>query len=722
MKPHRRLPTPGRRFWFLSGALALCIAIGSGIAINHHHHATAPEHATTPFRFGYQDSPPYQILNKDGSPGGIAIDIVREACRRRGIPVVWVNNEKGPDTALKNGTADLWPIIGDIPERHGVIYVTEPWRELVMCMITRPETGIQIPADTKGRTLAHARSRVATNFAGKTFPSSHLVPVITNRDVMEAVVTGKTDAGVIQTGKANGPEFAGILALHPEVKIKFYTLQEGGIPSGIGASYLRPDARAAADAIREEIGRMVADGTISSIYFSYYLDPNNEVSATFGLRKLQRQSALLKVSVGVLSALLILLGILTLLLQRSRTAAKTASRAKSEFLSNMSHEIRTPLNGVNGMIELALDCDSTAQQRDYLVTATQSVEMLVTIVDSIIDYSRMEAGVLAIENVDFDVRQLAETCTRTFALAARQNQIKLTVDLAPDCPRCIRGDPTRLRQLLSNLLSNALKYTEQGEIALRVSTSHSSGQPTVQFSVADTGIGITHAKQAQLFQAFHQADNSTTRKYGGAGLGLAICRRLVERMNGRIWCESKSGTGSTFHFTIPLVLADVPPVTAPTVKTQEPKKPGDLAPPLAPTGTTELSSTPCLHVLVAEDNRINQKVAVALLKKLGHTATLAANGREALERWRAEPFDLILMDVHMPEMDGLAATLSIRSEEASTGRHIPIIALTAAALPEDEHQCRTAGMDGYITKPVSIAKISSHLESLNKAPAANVRN
>ncbi len=837
-----RLGVPPKPRWLAISAVA---ALACGVGIFLEHPFGAPPARV--YRIGFQNSPPRQFVDANGQPYGSLIDILNEAARRAGVQLQWVRVPDGPDRGLGDGIVDLWPIVNQLPDRH--FYFTQPYAQLTYWLVSRAQTGPLGPAAVEGRMVG-----ITAGLAGKVVHDNLPGAQVQVFDTVAASISGLCGAKVFAVVIPESPTHVSLFHKPDGCELRMAPIPGARFWSGIGASRKTPGARRAADLLRYQIGTMVDDGTFSTISLKWFGFPTNEAAMVESLTASDRQARRLDEWLVVTTAAALLLFWMALRLRTARRQAEQATMAKSEFLANMSHEIRTPMNGVIGMNGLLLDTELTAEQREYAETARRSGESLLTVINDILDFSKIEAGKLQIESIVFDLGLVIEDVNEMLAAKAEEKTLDLVLEYVPGVPRHFIGDGGRIRQVVTNLVGNAIKFTPRGHVVVTVTCQGQSGRHAqMRVAVSDTGIGIPAEKIGALFEQFSQVDGSTTRNYGGTGLGLAISKRLVSLMGGAIGVSSRPGEGSTFWFTLPLQLDSENIVTRVSIDELRGKRvlivdddevnrwvlhqqviswgmrngscasgeealrvlrtahqegdpypiaiidyqmPGMDGAALAaivkddpatrdtvvvmltsvsqggdarrsvrcdaylvkPVRHSQLLQTMAtawakrrgaqggaavsvaatagrrgttvkpvaaagangrtLRVLVAEDNAVNQRVAVRMLEKLGLRADVAANGREVLQLFEMLPYDLILMDCQMPEMDGYEASREIRRREPP-GQHSVIIAMTAEAMAGAREHCLAAGMDDYIAKPVRLQELSAILNKClhQNAPA-----
>lgn len=723
------------------------------------------------------------FLDEQGRLTGLYVDVFQAAAAREALSFefVWLE-DRSLDQALADQQIDIHVAAADTPSRRKKpIYLAEPWWESPLVAVVPRNSAFKRLEDLQGKPVAVGRA--AEGFWDLIFRTA--VPGAVRLNVMPP----QSPIAVMCSGEASavlvvGPDAENMLASHPpvcrDVGFRFLRVATANVRYSLAS---RPENRLVCDRLNAQIREMAVDGTLAHTV-SPWLGLNSAAADGLGQAIVARRRQQLTLAMAAVAGVLLISFLLALLLWNERRTnqrvaaalerAQHGERVKTQFLATMSHEIRTPLNGVLGMTEIMLTTALSAQQREAALTIRRSSEALLTVLNDILDLAKFEAGSVALVKERFPLRPLLDDVFALLAVRAAEKRLKLYVDVAPEVPDGIEGDPGRLRQILLNLAGNAVKFTEAGSVYLRVAKEPGEREQ-LRFTVQDTGPGIPQEKAPLLFQKFTQLDASAGRRHGGAGLGLAISKRLVEAMGGRIEMDSISGEGASFWCVLPFGFTDsgVAPLQGRKVwieghDAEQVRCLRQLAASagaiLAENGTTAdaavwvgagaragsngaakalegtvslaalidalgapVQATPATpaalpdhfagrRVLVAEDNLVNRRLLSALLAKLGCVVLEAPNGLQAVSLWRTEQPDLILMDCQMPEMDGYDATRTIRAEEQAGGLPVTKIwAVTANVMPEDRRRCGESGMNGLLAKPFTMSHL---IETLSKAFAA----
>ena len=707
-------------------------------------------------RAGYYVFPPYLDVLPDGGPSGFAIDAFAEAARRSGVEVEWVNTKGSPDKALEERRIDLYPMMARTPERLAKLGLTEPWWELTLAMVSRAEHPIKTSQDLVGGTISIVDLSFGGALVRRLFPRSAIIGTKRQSEVLEPLCDGRAIAAMTEARVVN---LWMMRADRPCPGVSLYMQPFDNLGLGYGVGALKENAWIA-QAMHATLLELTIDGTLNRLGPKWNVYATNQIRLFRDLILVKNQRLWLALALAMILVLFMAFGLLYWRMVLAQRAALAASAMQSQFLANVSHEIRTPLNGILGMAELLRSTQMQPVQREFTDAIASSGQVLLALINDCLDLAKIEAGKLELETISYSPTLLAEQVVQLFYPRAHEIGLSIGAYVDPSIPETVLGDPTRVQQVLFNLVGNALKFTAQGEVWMEVKLL---AEGILLFSVTDTGSGVPESARARLFERFTQADATTTRIHGGTGLGLAICRDLVTLMGGDIGSDPGSdlggGGGSRFWFTIAIdpvqpviptplgrrIAMDIDdpcgrrlierlaavyacPIAAPGELADLTLAPSNLAVPVrqsrilahllseTPTAPPLIAQTPLaslgLRVLVAEDNAVNQRVAMNYLDKLGCQATLVENGELAVAAALAGDFDAIMMDYHMPVMDGLEAARKIRAAGGQRGA-IPIVAVTAGVLAVDRETIRAAGMDELLPKPYSLSALRSTLEAVS---------
>ncbi len=627
------------------------------------------------------------IPGRPPEPIGIAGGLIAAAAKRRGVKLQW---SVLPVSSLGAGKVDLWPM-NTVRSESGTIAITRPFVRDALVVVSRRKSWQRPSLKEETGQVSVPMSRLKGQ-GPELFPKARLTGFNNRKEGLVALCSGVAELLMIEARPLQWN------LLRPPIECLNAQLDVLGLdlpPRELGIGYLL-ESKVVANVLRDEIDAIVADGTYKTVLKDWAYFSSGDVDLVYKENAAKRAIQLSFGLVAVLFLLLMALCRFVVLIRRSQQAALAADEAKTQFLANMSHEIRTPLNGILGLSEVLLRSPLDAEQNKLVAMLRSSGKNLLCIVNDVLDLARLSRGQFQLQPEVMILSELIEDSLRPFSVTAREKHLEFSVTGLQQIPDYVLADPVRLRQILVNLIANAIKFTDEGSV--RVSLSYDGSQ--LLLSVADTGIGISDSGKEHLFEKFFQADSSISRRFGGTGLGLSIVHELITSMGGTIEVESTLGKGSIFKVAIPIQIVQAAPKPVEEILIEA--KPAASA-----------------RILVVEDNKVNQLVARSLLEMMGYQVTLACDGAEGVAAWKKLHFDAILMDSHMPNMDGVQATVEIRKQE-STGSRIPIIALTASAMASEKERCFSAGMDDFLSKPIQTQELNRVLSHwLKPNPVAN---
>ncbi len=671
-----------------AGVAAGCAVVLAAVLI--YWRSGDPSESDRIYRVGVDNAPPYNLLQPGQPVRGLAVEVLQEAARRSGIRLQFVPLSIPVDEAFRRNLVDMWPAATDTPERRKWLHVTRPYLANRLCIVTRDDQPAYQLKDLLGRKIAVSRHRIVQEILGRVAPKGYTpVEVATRSEGLLALCTARVGASIIEQryleqALLNRPEECNGVALH--------VLNAVGADRMLAILASRESA-AAADRLRDAISVMIKDGSFSASMERWSAFSGSELRIALELEEAAQREKFVVFSLLAVLVIACLLVWQNRKLSQARALADAATRAKSDFLASMSHEIRTPLNGVLGMTQLLLDSPLNREQREGVETIHLSGEHLLRVINDILDFSKIEAGKLTLMRGPFDLAQLARQAASLVRPDALAKGLSLEVQLPRTPIPLLMGDAHRLRQVLLNLMSNAVKFTDQGRVRLVIQSKDPvAGRIPLTLAVEDSGIGVPRDKLDLMFEKFTQIDSSSTRRYGGTGLGLSVCRELVRLMDGRIEVQSVEGQGSVFRVHLSL-----PPAAAESSD--------------GPESAKDSGAPRKRRVLLVEDNKVNERVALRLLEKCGCDVDIARNGGEAVIRILDGEYDIVLMDCYMPEMDGFEATRRIRVLEGDASR-VRVVAMSAGVEESDRLRCREAGMDGFIPKPVQLDDLIRVLDAL----------